>query len=90
MPTVSSGAYVVDDQYRIVNFNETAHAMYPSLQVGEKCYACMMHRDAPCAACPVAHEGPTDTTNDQAQTVDALEMSVEGHGLCHALVFRGA
>ena len=34
----SSGVYVIDEDYVIVNFNSRARDIYPSLIKGEKCY----------------------------------------------------
>lgn len=52
----SSGCYIIDAAYNLVSVNETAQKRYPQLRVGEKCYCCLMGRDTPCDACPVAGE----------------------------------
>ena len=32
-----SGTYVIDEDYNIVTFNETASHTYPQLEIGKKC-----------------------------------------------------
>lgn len=49
----SSGTYVIDDEYNIVTFNQTAAELYPMLVKGKKCYACLMNGTRPCEVCPV-------------------------------------
>ena len=44
----SSGYYSIDGDYNIIGFNETAKEIYPSLQMGMKCYKALMGLDAPC------------------------------------------
>ena len=92
MQNVSSGCYVIDDSYNIVLVNETCRAIYPQVEIGKKCHACLMGLDAPCPNCPVAagRHGPNtylDPIRNIAETVDALDVELEGHGPCHALVF---
>lgn len=61
----SSGCYVIDSDYNIVNLNNTAKKTYPQLEIGKKCYKCLMNLDAPCGPCPVAagRKGPTTYTD---------------------------
>lgn len=88
----SSGCYVIDSDYNVVHLNETARKLYPQLQIGKKCYACLMGLDHPCGPCPVANgvKGPstyTDPIRNISEIVDAVEMDVEGLGRCYGLVF---
>ena len=55
MGTHSSGYYSIDGDYNIIGFNETAKEIYPSLQMGMKCYKALMGLDAPCPPCPVVN-----------------------------------
>ena len=92
MSDMSSGCYVIDSEFNIVNMNETASTIYPGLKVGEKCYKCLMGLDEPCGPCPVVNskKGPKtyeDPIRGISEVVDAVDMPVEGHGLCHALIF---
>lgn len=41
MSDISSGAYVIDDDYTIVSFNKTMGELYPQLKRGEKCHKCL-------------------------------------------------
>lgn len=88
----SSGFYLIDPEYNVISMNDTARNLYPGLKIGEKCYKCLMNLDSPCGPCPVVAgiQGPrtyTDPIRKISETVDAVEVPVEGHGLCHALVF---
>lgn len=92
MEAISSGCYVIDADYNVVSVNDTAHELYPHLAVGEKCYRCLMGQQSPCKLCPVCNDvkGPrtyTDPIRGIVESVDAVEVPLEGHGLCHSLVF---
>lgn len=92
MEAISSGCYVIDADYNVVSVNHTAHELYPSLEVGAKCYRCLMGEESPCKLCPVNNgiKGPrtyTDPIRGIVESVDAVEVPLEGHGLCHSLVF---
>ena len=89
---ISSGCYVIDKDYTVVSVNETARNIYPQLKVGKKCYTCLLGLDSPCGPCPVAagKKGPytyTDPIRNIAETVDAVDVELEGHGPCHAMIF---
>ena len=92
MQTISSGCYVIDADFNVINVNQTAKALYPRLEAGKKCYTCLMGLDAPCGPCPVVRgiQGPCvyrDPIRGIAETVDAVEAEIPGRGLCHMLVF---
>ena len=93
MAQVSSGTYIIDSDYNIVNFNETAAALYPVLRKGEKCYRVLMNRDCPCDVCPVFNgiKGPRtylDPIRHLYETVDAVDIPMEDGKTGHALVFN--
>lgn len=88
----SSGCYVIDSDFNVVNVNATAKALYPQLEIGKKCYTCLMGIGQPCGPCPVVHgrKGPStyvDPIRNISEIVDAVDIDVEGIGPCHALVF---
>ena len=92
MEMMSSGCYMIDGEYTLINVNETAKAIYPQLELGKKCYTCLMGLEEPCGPCPVKNgkKGPntyTDPIRGISETVDALDLEIPGKGLCHALVF---
>ena len=92
MPDISSGCYVIDDSFDLIDINETAAKIYPQLELGKKCYECLMGLDAPCGPCPVVNgvKGPhvyEDPIRGIAETVDAVDIALPGLGLCHELVF---
>lgn len=88
----SSGTYVIDADYNIVNFNQTAGEIYPMLRLHEKCYKVLMNGTEPCESCPVARgiRGPRtymDPIRHIYETVDAVELPMEDGSVGHALVF---
>lgn len=92
MNNESSGCYVIDSAYNVVNMNETARSLYPKLKIGAKCHKCLMEIDEPCGPCPVAagRKGPTtytDPIRHISEIVDAVDIEVPEYGLCHALIF---
>lgn len=92
MNNESSGCYVIDTDYNVINMNAIAKKLYPQLEVGKKCYTCLMELEEPCGPCPVARgiKGPktyTDPIRKISEVVDAVDIEIEGHGLCHALIF---
>ncbi len=92
MENVSSGCYVIDEDYNVISVNDTAKKIYPQLEVGKKCYRCLSHIDEPCGPCPVHNriKGPRtyrDPIRDIMESVDAVEIPIAEHGICHALVF---
>ncbi len=91
MSDISSGAYVIDEDYTIVSFNDTIKGLYPQLKVGEKCHKCLMGLDEPCPPCPVANHvfGPRtymDPIRGIYETVDAVEVMLEDGRRGHVLV----
>ena len=48
-----SGTYVIDEEYRVVRFNQVVADSYPQMKMGEKCYKLFMDLDSPCPRCPV-------------------------------------
>ena len=88
----SSGYYSIDGDYNIIGFNETAKEIYPSLQMGMKCYKALMGLDAPCPPCPVVNGicGPKtylDPIRHIYETVDAVDTILPDGSRGHALVF---
>ena len=77
MSEKSSGIYIIDENYNVTNVNKTIMELYPSLEVGKKCYQCLMNLDEPCPPCPVANhvQGPQtylDPIRNIYETVDAV------------------
>lgn len=92
MENMSSGCYMIDDDYNVVSVNKTAKLIYPQIKVGEKCYRCLSQMDEPCGPCPVKNKvkGPKsyrDPIRNIMETVDAVDIPVANHGVCHALIF---
>ena len=92
MSSHSSGYYSIDADYNIIGFNDTAKQIYPSLEIGQKCYKALMGLDFPCPPCPVVNgiQGPKtylDPIRHIYETVDAVETVLPDGSHGHALVF---
>lgn len=46
--------YIIDRDFRLVEFDKSVADRYPSIKVGDLCYKAVMNRDTPCAHCPIA------------------------------------
>ncbi len=46
--------YIIDREFRLVEFDKAVADRYPGIQVGDLCYRAVMNRDTPCAHCPIA------------------------------------
>ena len=89
--TEQSGCYVIDENYNIISVNTKIMSMYPTMKIGEKCHKCLMNLDEPCDICPVKNNviGPQtylDPIRNVYETVDAVEIILNGDKKAHALV----
>ena len=46
--------YIIDRNFRLVEFDRAVADRYPGIHVGDLCYQAVMNRDTPCAHCPIA------------------------------------
>ncbi len=46
--------YIIDRDFRLVEFDKAVADLYPGIKVGDLCYKAVMNRDTPCAHCPIA------------------------------------
>ncbi len=46
--------YIIDRNFRLVEFDKAVADRYPGIRVGDLCYRSIMNRDTPCAHCPIA------------------------------------
>lgn len=45
--------YIIDRDFRLVEFDKAVADRFPEIKVGDLCYRAIMKRDAPCAHCPI-------------------------------------
>ena len=86
----SSGVYVIDEDYVIVNFNSRARDIYPSLIKGEKCYRNLKGFDKPCADCPLNELGQRlyyDPIRNIYQYLDVVEIPLENGKIGSGIIF---
>lgn len=88
-----SGAYVIDEAFNVVSYNEVIQALYPKIKVGEKCYHCLMGLEHPCLACPVVNnikgaQVYVDPCRNLNATIDAVPLcSKDAEKKYTALIF---
>ena len=46
--------YIIDGDFRLVEFDKAVADRYPGVKIGDLCYRAIMKRDTPCAHCPIA------------------------------------
>lgn len=51
--------YIIDSDFRLVEFDKAVADLYPGVKVGDLCYQSIMKRDTPCAHCPIADGSDT-------------------------------
>ena len=91
----SFGVYIIDQNYQIVGYNDTAQKLYPQLKKGNHCYQCLMNLDSPCEECPVLNkidESRTyfDPMRHSYQAADAVEVNLSETEKGYVLVFSTA
>ncbi len=83
--------YVVDENYRIVYYNNALKEMYPEVQFGQLCYETLCHEDEVCSNCPLKRESEGkelfyNNYLEQWVHVNAAETEWPGAGKCHILM----
>ncbi len=53
--------YVLDKDFRLVEFNKSVADRYDGIKVGDYCYKATMKRDSPCLHCPIAGNSQSDS-----------------------------
>ncbi len=53
--------YVLDKDFRLVEFNKSVSDRYDGIKVGDYCYKATMNRDSPCLHCPIAGNSRSDS-----------------------------
>ncbi len=53
--------YIIDGDFRLVEFDKAVADRYPGVKVGDPCYRAIMKRDTPCAHCPIADDSGTSS-----------------------------
>ncbi len=51
--------YIIDNNYKLVSFNDTVRERYKGIKEGDYCYKATMNRESPCLHCPLAGNSKT-------------------------------
>ncbi len=86
-----TGMYIIDQKYRIVNFNGAMHMMYPEVKTGDICYKAIALKTQPCEACPLNRDSIVlFFSNSRKEWISANAAAIEypGYGDCYCIQFR--
>lgn len=86
---IKSGLYLVDNNYKILHFNDEIKKMYPSIEIGQYCYNALMCENNPCTYCPL-HNGSNNISVHNASlnvwlSVNAAEVNLPVFGDCYSV-----
>lgn len=89
----SCGIYIIDGDYRIVYFNQTAKKIYPNLKTGMVCYQGICGGEVPCSNCPGTNRDCSHVIFYNALNRQWIELSsgiIEwpGYGVCRLMLFK--
>lgn len=85
--------YVVDDEYKLIYFNEKLLQIYPELKTGEYCYQALCNESTVCDNCPLRKEHMDETLffNKWLKiwiNVNVAELDWPGHGHSRMLIAK--
>ncbi len=85
-----TGMYIIDQEYRIVNFNRSMGEMYPEVKVGDVCYKAVALREERCENCPLFMEDVLfyNELRKEWISANAAEMNYPGCGTCYNIQFK--
>ncbi|WP_049945582.1 EAL domain-containing protein [Candidatus Stoquefichus massiliensis] len=81
--STTKGVYVINEQYKIVYYDEGLKEIYPSLQKDAICYQLLRHRKQPCTDCPLEFLKESD-----ASTRTILKYNELYHGWDNCTTLR--
>lgn len=96
MKQSSSCIYIVDQDHRLIFFNETLKKDFPDVVPGDLCYKVLRGKDTPCKNCPI--HTPDNQQDDSRRfynkftndflTLEMTPIEFPGHGSCYLLIGR--
>ena len=86
-----TSVYVIDDDFRLLSFNDTLKNIYPDIKKGEQCYRVLCHETEPCSHCPFLRgeqQGSIFFNKWLQRWINVKSGTTEwpGHGRCHVIV----
>lgn len=83
--------YVIDQDYKIVYYNNALQAIYPELECGAYCYKILCHEEKPCENCPLQKDEQDEVVfyNKWKQRwvhINAGVIEWPGVGTCHMVM----
>lgn len=87
----SSAVYYIDEEYRVLGFNDVCAQRFPQIRKGEYCYKCLQEKDAPCSICPVKNkvrepQNYIDPIRRYRETVEALDLPLPDGTVGHSVI----
>ncbi len=84
------GMYVIDGEYKIVNYNHAVKAMYPEVEIGDFCYKAIALSDQPCSICPMKADNTLlyNPVRKEWIYANAAKMPYMDYGDCYHVQFQ--
>ncbi len=85
-----TGMYIVDENFRILNINDTMKELYPSVKIGDTCYKSIALQQCQCAVCPLVQDDALfyNPLRKQWVSANAAVMDYPGRGRCYNVQFH--
>lgn len=88
---ITNGIYFIDDDYKILHYNNVFKEMYPEAEKGRRCYEMLARRSDPCPHCPINNKGKLssfyNTFRHEWIQAQAADIDVPGLGNCRSVIF---
>lgn len=91
--SADSSAYLVDETYHLIYFNEVLQNIFPDIQTGDFCYRAICGGNSPCRDCPLAEGNAAVTEMYNGKLKCWVELSAgriewPGQGTCSIIISR--
>ncbi len=85
-----TGMYIIDQDFKILNVNETMKELYPSVKPGDLCYKAIALQECQCSVCPLLQDNALfyNPLRKEWISANAAMIDYPGCGKCYAVQFH--
>ena len=85
-----TGMYIVNENFEILNINDTMKSLYPSVKVGDICYKAIALQECQCPVCPLMQDDALFYNPLRKEWISANAAAIDypGHGKCYNVQFH--
>ncbi len=85
-----TGMYIVDENFTILNINDTMKELYPTVKVGDTCYKAIALQQCQCPVCPLMQDNALFYNPLRKEWISANAATIQypGHGKCYTVQFH--